>query len=134
MNYYKKPFRFKKFGKKKAYSKLIYSNYGLQVLEDIYLKKEHLISVTKAIKSVLRKKNILCLRVFLNKIYTKKPTDVRMGRGKGNMAYRVCILKKGSLLLELKTIHQYKSFKALNKASIKIPVKTHIISRNFILW
>jgi large subunit ribosomal protein L16 len=127
---FRKPFRYKKFKKIKIYSKLIYGLIGLQVLGDLYLKKEHIISVIKAIKSILRKKNILCLRVFFNKIYTKKPTDVRMGRGKGNGISKICILKKGNLLLELKSVNFYKSVKALQKASIKLPVKTHIIYKN----
>jgi large subunit ribosomal protein L16 len=126
---FKKPFRFKRFCKIKRYNKLIIGSYGLQVLEDLYLKKEHIISVIKAIRSILRKKNILFLRIFFAKIYTKKPTDVRMGRGKGNVAYKICILKKGTILLELRSLNEYKNLKALKKASLKLPIKTHIIKK-----
>ena len=131
---FKKPFRFKNYGNIKKYSKLVYGYHGLQVLEDFYLKKEHIISATKVIKSTLRKKNILSLRIFFNKIYTKKPTDVRMGRGKGNMIYKICIMKKGSILFELKSLSQYKNIKALKKAALKIPVKTHIITNTLQIW
>lgn len=131
---FKKPFRFKNYGNIKKYSKLVYGYHGLQILEDFYLKKEHIISATKVIKSILRKKNILSLRVFFNKIYTKKPTDVRMGRGKGNMVYKVSVMKKGAILLELKSLNAYKNIKALRKAALKIPVKTHIISNNLQRW
>lgn len=130
INKFKKPFRFKKFKQIKIYSKLIKGYYALQVLENFYLKKEHLISVIKIIKHILRKKNILILRVTFNYIFTKKPIDVRMGRGKGNMAYKIGILKKGSLLIELKSGNKYKVYKALKKAALKLPVKTHVIKKN----
>jgi large subunit ribosomal protein L16 len=125
---FKKTFRFKKFKKIKIYPKLISGYYGLQLLEDFYLKKEHLISIIKIIKHILKKKNILLLRIFFDYIYTKKPVDIRMGRGKGNMVYKICIIKKGIMLLELKTKLHYKVIKALKKAIIKLPVKAHIIN------
>jgi large subunit ribosomal protein L16 len=125
---FKKTFRFKKFKKIKIYPKIIAGSYALQLLEDFYLKKEHLISIIKVVKHILKKKNIILLRVFFNYIYTKKPVDIRMGRGKGNMAYKICIVKKGLILLELKTNLHYKVIKALNKAILRLPVKAHIIN------
>lgn len=124
---FNKPFRFKKFKSIKLYSKLLKGFYGLQLLENFYLKKQQLIAIIKIIKNILKKKNILLLRIFFNHIYTKKPVDIRMGRGKGNMVYKVCIIKKGAILLELKTFLHYKVYKALNKAILKLPVKAHII-------
>lgn len=128
---FKKIFRFKKFKKIKIYPKILKGFFALQLLEDCYLKKEYVISVIKVIKNILRKKNILLLRIFFDYNYTKKPLDVRMGRGKGNIAYKICVLKKGTILLELKSNNEYKVMKALKKASLKLPIKTHIIRKNF---
>lgn len=125
---FNKPFRFKNFKCIKLYSKIIKGYYGLQLLDNFYLKKEQLISIIKIIKNILKKKNILLLRIFFNHIYTKKPVDIRMGRGKGNMLYKVCIIKKGTILLELKTLLHYKVIKALKKAILKLPVNAHIIN------
>jgi len=54
-----------------------------------------------------------------------------MGRGKGNMVYKIHILKRGSVLLEINSFNHYKVFKALNAAAIKLPFKTHIIYKFF---
>jgi large subunit ribosomal protein L16 len=128
---FNKPFRYKKFKNIKIYPKIIKGFFCLQLLEDLYFKKQYLISIIKAIKNVLRKKNILLLRIFFDYIYTQKPIDVRMGRGKGNMAYKIYICKKGTILLELKTTKIYKVYKALKKASLKLPVKSHILKKNY---
>lgn len=130
---FKKSFRYKKFKNIKIYPKIIKGFFALQVLEDFYLKKENIISLIKAVKNILRKKNILLLRIFFDYNYTKKPIDVRMGRGKGNVAYKICIIKKGTILLEIKSINKYKVLKSLKKAALKLPIKSHILNNKFLL-
>ena len=69
------------------------------------------------------------IRVFPNKPITKKPSEVRMGKGKGNPEFWVCRVKPGRILFEVDGITEEVAKVALYKASVKLPIKTKFIKR-----
>lgn len=72
----------------------------------------------------------LWVRVFPDKPITKKPLEVRMGKGKDSVEYWVCIIKPGKILYEINGVDKITAKLALLKASSKLPVSTIFICRN----
>lgn len=102
---------------------------GLQTLEPAWLNEKQLESARKAIVRETKRKGKLWLKVFPHKSYTKKPAEVRMGKGKGDVAGYVAVVQPGRVLFELAGVPLDVARVALEKASVKLPVKTQIITR-----
>ena len=68
-------------------------------------------------------------RVFPNIPVSKKPTEVRMGKGKGSPEYYACRVKPGRIIFEIDGVTEEVAREALYKASAKLPIKTKFISR-----
>ena len=68
-------------------------------------------------------------RVFPNIPVSKKPTEVRMGKGKGSPEYYACRVKPGRIIFEIDGVSEEVAREALYKASAKLPIKTKFISR-----
>ena len=69
------------------------------------------------------------IRVFPDKPITKKPLEVRQGKGKGNVEYWVCPIKPGKILYEMEGVEEDLAKEAFNLAAAKIPVQTTFIKR-----
>jgi len=74
----------------------------------------------------LKKKAQIFFRIFPQSSFTKKPNDVRLGRGKGNPKYYGCIVKKGSIILELRTFSNKNMTSVLKQVQFKLRLKTLI--------
>jgi len=121
------------FKNKKIYKKLKINLFGLQVIENCYLKIEQINSVIKTIKRILKKKNILFLKIFPDFVLTKKPKDIRMGRGKGNVYCKVFKINAGTIILEInskKDLNNYLLKRALKLSLLRLPIKTIIVQKN----
>ena len=69
------------------------------------------------------------LRIFPNIPVSKKPTEVRMGKGKGSPEFWVCRVKPGRIIFEVDGIRESVAREALYKASTKLPIKTKFVKR-----
>ena len=69
------------------------------------------------------------LRIFPNIPVSKKPTEVRMGKGKGTPEYWVCRVKPGRIIFEVDGVSESVAKEALYKASTKLPIKTKFVKR-----
>ncbi|HRP36443.1 MAG TPA: 50S ribosomal protein L16, partial [Candidatus Dojkabacteria bacterium] len=77
----------------------------------------------------MKRKGKLWIRVFPHKPYSKKPAEVRMGKGKGSVEGYVAVVKPGRVMFEIGGVDEAIAVEALRKASQKLPVLTRIISR-----
>jgi large subunit ribosomal protein L16 len=110
MNFLSKIKKFKKQHKNKSkitdlFPKLIIGTYGLQTMVDKNITIEQFNLFIKLLKRCLKgfsKKNVFWIRKFPDIGITKKPKEIRMGRGKGAVVYKVAILKKGQIFLEIR--------------------------------
>jgi len=84
-------------------------------------------SITLTIKRALKRKGKIIHRVFPHQSLTKKPQEVRMGKGKGNVHQWVQVLKPNSIILELHVSSKAVAKIALKAASNKLPFKTKLI-------
>lgn len=107
---------------------LLYGVYGLRALECIRLKDTQIEAAKKTIKKIIKKLGILWVTIEANTPITKKPQQVRMGKGKGSFSHSIGVVKKGTILFEIGGIKLTKklAFLALKLAAGKLPIKTEI--------
>jgi|LakMenEpi03Aug12_release.lakeMendotaPanAssembly.Ray.scaffolds.fasta_scaffold372039_2 large subunit ribosomal protein L16 len=105
---------------------------GLIANEPAILKSSHLLSAELAIKRVLKKEGVIFFRVFTHTPVTKKPLEVRMGKGKGSVDHYVAKVQKGSMILEIKSSLISKAYTALLVAKSKLPLFSTIVFKKVI--
>ena len=82
-----------------------------------------------ALTRFMERKGRVWTRMFPNIPISKKPTEVRMGKGKGSPEYWACRVKPGRVLFEVDGVPEEVAKEALYKASAKLPIKTKFIKR-----
>lgn len=127
---FRKYFKIKnKKNNNKQYDKLYYGNYGLKAIDNCYLEINQINAAIKTIKRIVKKKNTLHISIFPDVTLTRKPKDVRMGRGKGNPAFKIYPLKAGKILFELKNVPEHICLRALKYCSFRLPINTIIVKK-----
>lgn len=128
---YGRIFRIKLKHKQKSLSflNLWFYQYGLKALENGKMRLFHMNAFLRLIKRKFKKELRVRLNVSLTIPVTKKPREVRMGKGKGQRSHWECPIKKGMILLEVggSNISKFKLFRTLNLVREKMPVHTSII-------
>lgn len=104
-----------------------FGEYGLKALECGRLNSRQIEAARVAIMRSVKRGGRMWIRVFPDKPITKKPLEVRMGKGKGNPEEWVCVVKPGRILFELGDITDDIAKEALRLAAYKLPVKTKIV-------
>jgi len=126
---YRKQMRGKMKGNATSGDKLSFGQFGLQCLDSGWITGRQLEAARVAISRLVKKGGRVWLRVFPDKPYTKKPTEVRMGKGKGPVEEWVAPVKPGRILYEMEGVTPEIALEALTTASSKLPIKTRVISR-----
>jgi large subunit ribosomal protein L16 len=127
---FKKYFKVKyKASNKQQFSKIYQGDFGLKAQQSGILTPQIVVTTIKVIKRIVRKKNFLVNHVNPQVNTTRKPRDVRMGRGKGPFVFNVFHLKAGKILFEIRNIPEKLAYKALYFCSLKLPVKTIIVKK-----
>ncbi|MDH4218609.1 MAG: 50S ribosomal protein L16 [Candidatus Aminicenantes bacterium] len=121
-------------GKAQRGSTLTFGDYGLQALEPCWLTARQIEAGRIAITRHAKRKGKLWIRVFPWKPVTKKPTEVRMGKGKGDPEFWVDVIKPGNILYELEGVSEGVAREAMRLAAHKLPVKTRFVSRESREW
>lgn len=128
--------KFKKQQKGKAFNRVItptilnnlqMGSIGLRALEFGRLNSKQLEAVSKIINKTIKKTGRLVLKVFPQTPISKKPIEIRMGKGKGGVDHWVSKIRSGCLLCELEVNSRLIAIKALRLAQLRIPFKTKII-------
>ncbi|MGD9344739.1 MAG: 50S ribosomal protein L16 [Candidatus Aminicenantes bacterium] len=109
---------------------LAFGEYGLQALEPCWITARQIEAGRIAITRHIKRKGKLWIRVFPWKPVTKKPTEVRMGKGKGDPEFWVDVVKPGKILYELEGVSEPLAKEAMRLASNKLSIKTRFITRN----
>ncbi|MCD6155960.1 MAG: 50S ribosomal protein L16 [Candidatus Atribacteria bacterium] len=105
-----------------------FGDFGLQALQPAWITNPQ-IEAARVVISRHIKKGKIWIRIFPDKPYTKKPTESRMGKGKGPVEGWVAVVKPGRILFEIAGVDRETAFEALRVASFKLPVKTRIVER-----
>lgn len=131
---YRKHHRGRRKGKATSGNKLDFGEYGLQALEPAWITAAQLEAARVTITQFLKKSGKLWVRIFPDKPVTKKPAETRMGKGKGDVAFWVAVVKPGKIIFEVEGITEEEAKKAFKLASAKLPCKTRILKREEIVY
>lgn len=105
-------------------SSVSFGEFGLKSLSRGRLTARQIESGRRAINRHVKRSGKLWIRVFPDKPITKKPLEVRMGKGKGSVEYWVAQIRPGTMLFELQGISEEIAREAFELASAKLPLKT----------
>lgn len=108
---------------------LVFGDFGLQTLEHGWITARQIESARMAISRHVKRGGKLFLRIFPDKPITKKPLEVRMGKGKGSPEQHVAAVQRGRIIYELEGVPRDLAVEALRLASHKLPLKTKMVSR-----
>jgi len=126
---YRKQQRGRRRGKARRGADLSFGEYGLQALEPCWLTARQLEAGRIVITRHTKRRGKLWIRAFPWKPITKKPTEVRMGKGKGDPEYWVDVIKPGKIIYELEGVSESVAKEAMRLAAHKITIRTRFISR-----
>lgn len=103
--------------------------YGLKAMTSGRITSAQIESARKAVNGYLKRAGKLFIRIFPNVIVTKKPADVRMGSGKGQVEYYAFKAKIGRMLFELDGVSEKLAKEAFRRATAKLPILTKVVVR-----
>ncbi|MCO5144116.1 MAG: 50S ribosomal protein L16 [Oligoflexia bacterium] len=105
---------------------LLHGDYGLQAAECGYITARQIEAARIAVSKFTKKGGQMWIRIFPDKPRTKKPAEVRMGSGKGNVEDWVSVIKPGRILYEIKGVTPAEAVRAMQMANYKLPLKTKL--------
>merc|ERR1711862_1023775 len=110
-------------------NKIEFGSIGMRALKNARITARQIESARKAINRYIKREGQLIIRIFPDKPITKKPIEVRQGKGKGSVEYWVALVKKGKIIFELNGIEKNIAKEAFRLGSSKLPIKTDVIER-----
>ena len=108
---------------------LNYGAFGLKALQPERIISKQIEAARVALTRYMKRQGKVWTRMFPNIPVSKKPVEVRMGKGKGSPEYWACRVKPGRILFEVDGVSEDVAKIALYKASSKLPIKTKFIKR-----
>ena len=112
---------------------LAFGSFGIKALDECWITARQIEAARIAVTRYMKRQGQVCIRIFPDKPITKKPAEVRMGKGKGSPEYWAATVKPGRVLFECEGVDFETAKEALRLAAQKLPIKTKfIVSREFI--
>ena len=108
---------------------LNYGQYGLKAIQPDRIIGKQIEAARVALTRYMKRTGKVWTRIFPNISVSKKPTEVRMGKGKGAPEFWACRVKPGRIIFEVDGVSESVARIALYKASTKLPIKTKFIKR-----
>lgn len=110
-------------------SKVSFGDYGLKTVERGRITARQIEAARRAMTREIKRGGKIWVRVFPDKPITKKPLEVRQGKGKGNVEYWVALVQPGAVLYEMQGVPHDVAQHAFALAAAKLPVKTMFVQR-----
>ena len=116
-------------GEAKGGSDLTFGTYGLKATEPERVTARQIEAARRAMTRHMKRQGRVWIRIFPDVPVTSKPTEVRMGKGKGSVDYWACKVKPGRIMFEIDGVNEEIAREALRLAAMKLPVKTRTVVR-----
>ena len=116
-------------GKSYRGSTVAFGTYGLKALAPAWITARQIEAARIAITRYIKRGGKVWIRIFPDKPYTKKPAEIRMGKGKGNPEYWVAVVKPGRIMFELEGVDEDIARKAMRLAIAKLPIPCRFVTR-----
>ena len=106
--------------------------FGIKSLDSKFLTSRQIEAARIAATRFMKRQGQLWIKIFPDKPITKKPLEVRQGKGKGNVEYWVAQIQPGKILYEMSGVEESLAKEAFDLAAAKLPIKTKFVSRQII--
>ena len=106
-----------------------FGEYGLQALDRAWITTRQIEACRQTITRKMKRRGKVWIRIFPHKSYTKKPLEVRMGKGKANVEGWVAVVRPATMLFEVGGVSESLAKEALALAAAKLPIPTRLIKR-----
>ena len=108
---------------------IAFGSYALKAMEPIWLNNRQIEAARQAMTRAMKREGNVWIRIFPDKPITRKPLEVRMGKGKGNPEFWAAVIEPGRIIFECDGVTEQVAKEALELAAQKLPVKTKFIVR-----
>ncbi|WWO97780.1 MAG: 50S ribosomal protein L16 [Candidatus Dasytiphilus stammeri] len=124
-------FRKMQKGRNRGFSnnQIEFGSFGLKAITRGQLTSRQIEAARRALNRAIKRQGKIWIRVFPDKPMTKKPLEVRMGKGKGNVEYWVAVIQPGKIIYEMDGVNEDLAREAFKLASAKLPLKTIFINK-----
>ncbi len=106
-----------------------FGSFALKALEPIWLNNRQIESARQAMTRAMKREGSVWIRIFPDKVITRKPAEVRMGKGKGNPEFWAAVVEPGRILFEIDGVTPEVAKHAMDLAAQKLPIKTKFVTR-----
>jgi len=110
-------------------AELSFGSFGVKSLEAAWITSRQIEAARIAVTRYMKREGQVWIRIFPDKPVTKKPAEVRMGKGKGAPEYWVAVVRPGRIIFEAEGVPLEVAKEALRLAAAKLPVQTRFITR-----
>jgi len=129
---YRKSQRGNRKGFAQSGNTLEFGEYGLQALERVWLTAIQIEACRVAVNRSMKRKGKMWIRVFPDKPVSKKPLEVRMGKGKAATDHWVAVVRPGRVLFEVDGVPEMLARESLRIAATKLPIHTRFLKRGLL--
>ena len=126
---FRKAFKGRIRGRATSGNELAFGQYGLKALEPNRLTTREIEAARRAMTHHMKRAGRVWINVFPDLPVSKKPTEIRMGKGKGTPEFWACRVKPGRILFEVGGIDEVTAREAMRLAAMKLSVKTRFVAR-----
>ena len=116
-------------GNAKRGTTIAFGSYGLKALDQHWITDRQIEAARQALTRHMKREGMVWIRIFPDKPITRKPQEVRMGKGKGNLEFWAVVVRPGRILFEVDGVDQKTAHESLNLAAGKLPIRTKVIAR-----
>jgi large subunit ribosomal protein L16 len=106
-----------------------FGSYGLKATTAYRVRSNQIEAARKVLSRAMGKSGKIWIRIFPDMPYTQKPAEVKLGKGKGDLAGYVVQILPGRVLFEIDGVTEVVAKEALRKAGTKLPVKSKVVAR-----
>ena len=126
---FRKQFKGRIHGLAKGGTELTFGQYGLKATQPERITARQIEAARRAMTRHMKRQGRVWIRIFPDVPVTKKPTEVRMGKGKGSVEYWAARVKPGRIMFEIDGVTESVAREALRLAAMKLPVKCRFVQR-----
>jgi large subunit ribosomal protein L16 len=106
-----------------------FGSFGLKALEPKWITNRQIEAARQALTRHMKREGNVWIRIFPDKPITRKPQEVRMGKGKGNLEFYAAVVKPGRILFEVDGVPEQVAIEAFELAAQKLPIKVKFVKR-----
>ncbi|MBV9080913.1 MAG: 50S ribosomal protein L16 [Elusimicrobia bacterium] len=126
---FRKQHRGRMKGRANKGSTLAFGEFGLQALDNHWVTARQIEAARVTLARYTKKGGKVWVRIFPDKPISKKPAETRMGKGKGDPAFWVAVVKRGRILFEMEGVPHNEAKEAMRLATDKLPIACQFIGR-----